>query len=170
VTRIRPARVEESSRLSEIERLSGERFREVGLDHVADDEPTSPVSYAGYVNAQRAWVAEDETGEAVGFVVVSEVDGDAHIDQISVVPAHQGQGLGRALVEQAVTWALECDHRELTLTTFDHVPWNRPLYEHLGFRVMLPAEIGPGLRAVLDLEAEQGLDPATRVAMVRRLD
>ena len=169
MTAIRPAHAEEAAELSEIERLSGERFREVGLDHVADDEPTSPDDYAAYITSGRAWVAVDSAGRACGFVVMSEVDGDAHIDQISIVPTEQGRGLGRALVEQAVAWAVEHGHKELTLTTFDHVPWNRPLYEHLGFRVMATGEIGPEMRAILDREAQQGLEPATRVAMGRRL-
>lgn len=53
----------------------------------------------------------------------------------------------------------------LTLTTFAHVPWNRPLYEHLGFQVLANEEVGPGLRAVMNTEAAHGLDPTTRVAM-----
>jgi len=56
----------------------------------------------------------------------------------------------------------------LTLTTFGHISWNRPLYEHLGFRVLSGEEIGSGLRAVCDAEAEHGLDPDLRVVM--RLD
>jgi hypothetical protein len=49
-----------------------------------------------------------------------------------------------------------------------HIPWNRPLYEHLGFRALSGEEIGSGLRAVCDAEAEHGLDPDLRVVM--RLD
>ena len=50
-------------------------------------------------------------------------------------------------------------------TTFNDVPWNRPLYEHLGFRVLADQEIAPGLRAVMATEAAHGLDAASRVAM-----
>ena len=167
MTTIRPARPEEAATLSEIERLSGERFREVGLDDVADDEPSSAEDYGEYIAANRAWVVEAE--EPVGFIVVSEVDGAAHINQLSVIPALHGRGLGRALVEQAGRWAVDNGRTEVTLTTFDHVPWNRPLYEHLGFRVLTAADVGPELRAILDHEAEEGLDPAVRVAMRKSL-
>jgi hypothetical protein len=101
----------------------------------------------------------------VGFVIVDMVDGAAHIEQVSVVPGHQGQGVGRALIDQVGRWAGENGLTALTLTTFNDVPWNRPLYEHLGFRVLAAEEIAPGLHAVMAAEAAHGLDPATRVAM-----
>jgi hypothetical protein len=56
----------------------------------------------------------------------------------------------------------------VTLTTFATVPWNRPLYEHLGFVVMDDQQIGPELRVVQRQEALHGLDLKQRVCM--RLD
>jgi hypothetical protein len=53
------------------------------------------------------------------------------------------------------------------------VPWNRPLYKHLGFRVLGDEELSLGLRALRDDESAHGLDPELRVCMrkpVRRLD
>ena len=115
--------------------------------------------------AGRAWVAVAPSSGVVGFVIVDIVDGAAHIEQVSVVPAHQGRGVGRALIDQVRRWAVENGLPALTLTTFNDVPWNRPLYEHLGFRVLAAEEIGPGLRSVMATEAAHGLDPASRVAM-----
>lgn len=144
------------------------RFREFGLDHVADDEPASIEVLARYAAGRRAWVA-DVDGSAVGYILVDEIDGAAHIEQVSVMPHQQGRGLGRALVEQAARWAASQDLSTLTLTTFGHIPWNRPLYEHLGFRVLAEDEIGPGLRAIREAEAAHGLDPTVRVVMRRDL-
>jgi uridine kinase len=73
--------------------------------------------------------------------------------------------VGRALIDQVGRWAVENRLPALTLTTCNDVPWNRPLYEHVGFRVLSGKEIGPGLRAVMATEAAHGLDPASRVAM-----
>ena len=87
---------------------------------------------------------------------------------MSVAPDHQGHGVGRALIEQAQTWAISTNLSALTLATFGHIPWNRPLYEHLGFRVLPQTEISAGVRKVRELEAEHGLDPDLRVVM--RLD
>jgi N-acetylglutamate synthase-like GNAT family acetyltransferase len=102
-------------------------------------------------------------------VIADPVDGCAHVEQVSVSPDHQGRGVGRALLDQVAAWARAGGMPALTLTTFTHVPWNRPLYEHVGFRVLADAEVGPQLRAVCDAEAAHGLDPATRVCMRRDL-
>jgi GNAT superfamily N-acetyltransferase len=165
---IRPARPGDRAALRAIERAAGERFREVGLPDVADDEPPSLDTLAGYVSAGRAWVATGGDGQPVGYVLVDVVDGAAHVEQASVLPDRQGAGIGRALLDHVRAWAAESGRRAVTLTTFADVAWNRPLYEHLGFRVLDEGEIGPELRALVRAEAAHGLDPASRVCM--RLD
>lgn len=88
---------------------------------------------------------------------------------MSVTPRHQSTGVGRALMDQVSRWAVETGRRAVTLTTFSDVPWNRPLYEHLGFTVLADAGIGPELQALREAEAAAGLDPTTRVCMRRAL-
>ncbi len=53
----------------------------------------------------------------------------------------------------------------ITLTTYADIPWNRPLYEHLGFRVLAESEIGGQLRAIREVERVRGLDLRPRVCM-----
>ena len=163
--RVRPALPADLPDLRRIEWAAGQRYRDYGLDHVADDEPLSVEALLGYATNDRAWVATAGGDEPVGYILVDVVDGAAHIEQVSVAPEHQGQGIGRALVEQVVAWATTRGVTTVTLTTFGHIPWNRPLYEHLGFRVLNEDEIGVGLRSVRQVEAEHGLDPDLRVAM-----
>jgi GNAT superfamily N-acetyltransferase len=162
---IRAARPEDADALRSIERLAGERFREIGLDSVADDEPDSIEVLTQYALDGRSWVAIDHAGSAIGYVLVDVVDGCAHIEQVSVRPDRQGEGVGRGLLERVRQWAIATERIAVTLTTFSDVPWNRPLYEHLGFCVLSDSEIGPELRAVRAAEALHGLDPATRVCM-----
>ena len=166
---IRGAVMEDLSFLREIERAAGRRFRDFGLGRVADHEPALIEVLAGYAEGGRAWVAGDSDGAPLGYVLVDEIDRAAHIEQVSVAPDHQGRGLGRALIDRAAEWAASLDMDAVTLTTFGHIPWNRPLYEHLGFRVLADDEIGAGLRAVRDAEAAHGLDPAMRVVMRRQV-
>ncbi len=168
--RIRPATSADGGVLHDIERLAGERFRDIGLDHVADDEPFPRDVLAAYAAAGRAWVATDARDAPIGYVLVDVVDGCAHVEQITVRPDHQGQGVGRALLDQVTTWATTTGCRAITLTTFADVPWNRPTFERLGFRVLAASEIGPGLQAIRQREAAHGLDPSTRVCMRRALD
>ncbi|HEY3140632.1 MAG TPA: GNAT family N-acetyltransferase [Acidimicrobiales bacterium] len=163
---VRPARAADAPFLREIERQAGERFRDVGMAEIADHDPPSPQVLAIYANDGRSWVAIDgDQGAPVGYTLVDLVDGAAHIEQISVLPEFQGQGVGQRLLAEVRSWAAQTGRHALTLTTFAEVPWNQPLYEHLGFRVLTESELGPELRAVRDAETAHGLDPTTRVCM-----
>jgi GNAT superfamily N-acetyltransferase len=162
---IRPPAISELPALQTIERLAGERFRDVGLPDVADDEPPSLDVLTSHTERGRCWVAVDDAAGPVGYVLIDAVDGNAHVEQVSVHPDHQGSGVGRALMEWVFGWATEAGMPGVTLTTFSDVPWNAPLYRHLGFRVLRDDELGPGLRAIRDQETAHGLDPARRVCM-----
>jgi GNAT superfamily N-acetyltransferase len=165
--RVRPSLSTESSRLREIESLAGEGFRSIGMGWIADSDPMSVDVLEDYARRGRSWVAVDEGDEPVGYVVVDVVDGNAHIEQISVLPDYQGRGIGKDLLEAVRAWAIEVGYPALTLTTFIHVPWNRPLYEHLGFVVVPDDALQPGLREVREHESRIGLDPLWRVCMHR---
>jgi GNAT superfamily N-acetyltransferase len=162
---IRDAVPDDGPALREIERLAGARFYEVGMGSIADAEPASVDTLAAYAVAGRSWVALDANRDPVGYVIADIVDGHAHVEQISVLPDHQGMGIGRALIDRVRAWAEETGKAAITLTTFTTVPWNGPLYAHLGF-VAIPEEgLGPELRALRDAETHQGLDPAARTCM-----
>ncbi len=165
VIAVRPSRTEDGCALREIERAAGERFREVGLPDVADDEPLSVEALARYAMEGRSWVAVDDSGNPIGYVIVDVIDENAHVEQVSVLPDHQGTGTGRALFERVRAWAEVTERAAVTLTTFSDVPWNAPFYRHLGFRSLSDDELGPELRAVRDAETANGLDPGTRVCM-----
>lgn len=164
---IRPTVPGDLELLRELERRAGERFRDVGRAEVADDEPLAVQALATYVADGRSWVAVGEDDVPIGYVLVDVVDGNAHVEQVSVRPDHQGRGVGRALLEQVRHWAVERAMPLITLTTFTDVPWNAPLYRHLGFEVLADGDIGPELRARQRAEAAHGLDPDHRVAMRR---
>lgn len=104
----------------------------------------------------------------VGFARIEEVDGQAHLEQLSVHPSAAGAGLGRLLVESALEWAREHGYRSMTLCTFADVPFNAPFYRSCGFE---PVEEPHGeLRALREHERQLGLDDmGPRVAMCRDL-
>jgi GNAT superfamily N-acetyltransferase len=162
---IRPAATADLPVLQDIETAAGQRYRDVGLDRVAQDDPFPIDVLQAYADAGRAWVAVDRAEGPVGYILVDLIDGGAHIEQVSVTPRFQSQGIGRALVDRVRRWAEANGLAALTLTTFDEVPWNRPLYEHLGFRVAGASEVGPGLQRIRALEASHGLNPDQRVVM-----
>lgn len=139
------------------------------MSDVAAAEPMAPDTLVAYAQDGRCWAAVDSRDQAVGFVVVDLVDGCAHVEQISVHPEHQGRGLARRLLKTVDLWATERGLPATTLTTFTAVPWNQPLYEHLGFVVLDEAQLSPGLRKVRDAETSHGLDPRLRVCMQRTI-
>jgi GNAT superfamily N-acetyltransferase len=165
VMHIRPTCREDLSTLRDIESASGQDYRSYGLDDVADHEPAAVDVLARYVDDGRTWVSVDDFNQPIGFIIVDIIDGGAHVEQVSVLPSHQGLGIGRALIEEVERWAISKRLSCLTLTTFRHIPWNRPLYEHLGFRVLLEDEIGPGIQRIREDESDNGLDPDLRVVM-----
>lgn len=146
---------------------AGAPFAAVGMADIADAEPMSADRLASYAAAGRSWVAVDHHAMPVGYVVVDVIDGGAHVEQISVHPDHQGQGVGRRLLDEVERWARDECMDAITLTTFIDVPWNGPLYRHLGFVALSEEEIGAGLTALRDEEALLGLDPAQRMCMRR---
>lgn len=134
------------------------------MPEIADDDPMPQEQLVAYADAGRSWVAED-AGVVVGYIVVDEVDGNAHVEQVTVDPDHQGRGIGRLLLDAAEAWAAE--RGMLALTTFRDVQWNAPLYRHLGFRDLGEDELGTELRRLRDDEAAHGLDPSLRICMRR---
>jgi GNAT superfamily N-acetyltransferase len=161
---IRPARPEELTLLPEIERASGEAFRDIGMPEIADDTVT-PVEVLA---EHPVWVAAVDD-EPVAFVVAMVIDGCVHVDQISVHPDHARRGIGARLLDHVDAWAARQGYPALTLTTFRDVPWNGPYYRRLGFRVLAADEITPGLAAVRAGEVARGLDPTARVSMRREV-
>jgi GNAT superfamily N-acetyltransferase len=161
---IRAATGDDGELLRDLERAAGAAFRDIGMPEIADDEPMSVDQLAAYAAAGRSWVAEVD-GAVAGYVLVDVVDGDAHVEQVSVHPDRQGTGVGRALLDHVRAWAGARGMRAVTLTTFRDVPWNAPLYRHLGFVDLDDDQLGPELRAVVAAEAAHGLDPATRTCM-----
>ncbi|MCD4526217.1 GNAT family N-acetyltransferase [Nocardioides sp. cx-173] len=74
-----------------------------------------------------------EVGSPTGFAHVTYVEGFAHLAQLSVHPDHGRQGLGSALVHEAMREAWDAGFDRLSLTTYRDLPWNGPFYSRLGF-------------------------------------
>jgi ribosomal protein S18 acetylase RimI-like enzyme len=164
---IRSAEAAELPRLQELERAAGELFRPLGMGAVADDEPPAIAELERYRAAGHAWVAVDDSGKVLAYLVGEVVDGAFHIEQVTVHPDTARRGVGRALIAHAADHSHRKGLAGLTLTTFTEVPWNAPYYERLGFRRLTGAALTPGLRRIRAAEAEHGLDRWPRVCMRR---
>jgi GNAT superfamily N-acetyltransferase len=165
---LRPAQEIDLPVLREVERAAGRCFRDVGMPEIADDEPPPLEVLAGFVAAGTAWVATDGD-RPVAYLIAVPVDGDLHIEQVSVHPDVAGRGIGRSLIEHVAGYAAQRRFSALTLTTFADVVWNAPYYERCGFRRLADTALSPGLAAIRRREAEHGLDRWPRVCMRRDL-
>jgi GNAT superfamily N-acetyltransferase len=166
---VRPAEAGDVAAMHAVSAAAGRRFAEVDDPRIAEragDPPLAAEALAAWVAAGRAWVAVD-AGVVTGFLVADVVDGDAHVEEVSVDPAAHGRGLGTALLAAVAEAAAGWGSGAVTLTTFRDVAWNLPFYERRGYVVLGPGEIGPELAARLRDEAAAGLDPALRVCMRR---
>lgn len=144
-----------------MELSAAESFRGLDVPARVFTEFTPPEAWAGRQAAGTLWVATD-TGRIEAFLG-STVHGDRlHIDEFAVAQGHQGQGLGRRMLERVVAWARDRGFRRISLTTFRDVPFNGPFYASAGFRIWEPAP--PEIEALLAGEAARGLK--NRCAMV----
>lgn len=100
--------------------------------HLAEQPPGSHV-----------FVAEDDDGERVGFLHLQTVSDyftgaqNCHIADVAVAPAHEGRGVGSALLAFAEDWARQHHCRHLTLAVFPGNERARSLYERHGFGIDL---------------------------------
>ncbi len=121
---IRPAAAGDIDDLVAIEIAAGQLFHSVGMPEVAGDVPDHE-DLARSQAGGRIWVAA-EGARPVGYIVASVVDGNAHVDQVSVRPSHGRRGIGRRLLEHVGWWGRGRELPATTLTTFRDVPWNGP--------------------------------------------
>ena len=103
----------------------------------------------------------------MAYLIADLLDGNVHIEQVSVHPDFGRRGIGRSLIDHTSAWAADRGLRALTLTTFVDVPWNAPYYARCGFTIVAEADMGPELTARWAEEAEHGLGRHARVAMTR---
>jgi GNAT superfamily N-acetyltransferase len=108
-------------------------------------------------------------GQAVGFALCSEVDGQAHLFEMDVVPEHGRRGIGSALLESVCSEAAERGFSAMTLTTLRDVPWNAPFYAERRFAELPEEEWGEQLAGIVARERMLGFPMRLRVAMLRRL-
>jgi GNAT superfamily N-acetyltransferase len=161
---VRLARAGDLAKIAAIELSAGERFRGTHMDWAADAEPT-PIDELEPAMARDELWAVDDAGELAGFLLAFPLDDALFIREVSVALAHQGKGHGRALIEAAAAHARAEGWAALTLTTDRLIDWNRPLYEHLGFRLLDDSEMTLELFGRLDHERRLFPPSAQRCAM-----
>ena len=132
MTLIRPAKEEDAKLLPDIERSSGETFRQVEhLAWIADDDVQSAERHLDLIRQGSAWVAQSDADELVGFLNAERVGHSLHIWQMAVLAHWQQRGIGRQLIVAALRWANDQHLSPVTLTTFCELAWNESFYHSI---------------------------------------
>lgn len=157
------ARVEHIDRLADIERAASALFP----DDIITPELRMSVVPREQLEAARAdgrlWTAMTHEELPVGFAIALREPDAAFIHEIDVHPDHQRNGLGRRMIQAVIDWARANGLPAVTLTTFEHVPWNAPFYSRLGFQQLAEPSLSRAMAERLRNERATGL--RQRVAM-----
>ncbi len=82
----------------------------------------------------RCQVTVAELGEALaGVIVLKDADEGFWIANVAVLPALQGQGIGRRLLEFAESEARRAGRADIHLFTNERMTENRALYARIGY-------------------------------------
>ena len=143
--------------LTGIERIADEMFLKAGIVNLP--APAEPNVYG---DALLVLVAGTPP---VGFIRVIELNGQPHLEQLSVHPHYGKKGVGSALLGAAIKRLGDSGYSTLTLMTFEDIKWNAPFYRKRGFRTV--EEVTPTISWLLRREQELGMDKlGRRVALV----
>jgi len=87
------------------------------------------------IQPDGVFVVEDERGAVVGYVTtrLNAASGIGWIPNLAVDPAHQGHGLGRALLLHALAFFRERGMVVAKIETLERNPIGQALYPSLGF-------------------------------------
>jgi len=165
---LRPARASELRAIVGIDEAASELYALAGLVvALGDDHPfvlAEVERWGRAIERGLAQVAVDAQDQLLGFMTLGFVDGAPYLDQLAVHPRAMRRGIGAALLRQAVLWS---GPRDLWLTTYAHLSWNRPFYERHGFALVPEDRCGPELGRILESQRAALPDPEQRIAMVR---
>jgi len=164
---IRRPRPNEIRLLPQIENDADRRYARVGLARVLDMPPATIASLEFARRHRLLSVAVSPLGTIVGFALMKRPAGKAWLDQLSVLEAWQGNGLGTALIDRTAEAARTLGFDTLHLSTYRDVPWNGPFYARRGFEDM-PRHLWPhAFRRQIAIENSHG-HPSWRRTIMRR--
>ena len=137
--------------ITDFESWHADAFRELNYEWLEEFFEVEPYDRIVLGNPQKhiidqggaILVALDKVDPVGVCALLKHSDTKFELAKLGVTKSHQGQGVGRMLLEASITKARELDASTLILATSKLlVPANR-LYEKFGFREVPLEEIGP---------------------------
>jgi ribosomal protein S18 acetylase RimI-like enzyme len=153
--------------LAPIEASGDARFAAAGHPEFVGAATIDDVYAKTAVAEGRIRVAEVD-GRVVGWLLVSRLDGELFVSQVSVDPGYGRRGIGTALLRDCIKRAKTAGEPSILLDTQADIPWNAPWYARHGFEVVPVPAWTAGFHARARAQEAEGFDWSTRVFM--RLD
>jgi GNAT superfamily N-acetyltransferase len=168
----RLARIDELDIICDIDRDASQLFERAGLVMTPQEElelaAVERNRWLGCLQSGSTLLA-NRSGEPVGFAALGLLDGAGYLEQLSVRMDAMRQGIGTALLTAIEEMAEKKRAPALWLTTWAHLPWNRPFYEKAGFSIVPEEEWGREMRQQLVFERRLLPVPEKRVVMRKAL-
>jgi GNAT superfamily N-acetyltransferase len=121
--------------------------------------------WTGCLGARSVLLAESQSGETAGFMALDTLDGEPYLEQLSVRMRFMRRGIGSALLAAAQRTAERRRARNLWLTTYGHLAWNRPFYERAGFRPVPTEQWGDDIAQEMVFQHRVLPAPTERIVM-----
>ena len=164
---ILPATPQHLPYLPSIEDAAGELFPIEDLPEPLRSISLLPEDFENALNKNLLWVVVDESNLPIAFLLARIIDGYVHIAEFDVHPDYGRRGVGSQLLNYVLEVAKQRAFQAVTLTTFEHLPWNAPYYSKHGFKIIESDRIGNELAEIVKKEKELGMK--RRVSMKMRL-
>lgn len=111
-------------------------------------------------------IADDDDGEAAGFALYFPIYStwrgpSIHLEDLFVIPAHRGHGIGKALLQRVAAVAVE---RGCARLQWDVLDWNQPAIDFYQSRGAIMLESWRIMRVTGAALVRLAADPATPAA------
>ena len=114
--------------------ITGAAYRPY-IERIGREPAPMGADFDALIGAGAVWVAT-EHGQVVGVLVLELQDTALLLESVAVDPAHQGQGIGRSLIDHAERVARDAGLGSVDLYTNAHMTENLRLYPSLGYDVV----------------------------------
>ena len=108
--------------------------REYGLDTTFEPYVAKPLAEFVLGGSGRLWIAEEDDHIVGSIAMLDCGSGMGQIRWFLLVPEARGSGLGKRLLEEALSHARRLHLRHIFLWSFADLNDARRLYEHAGFK------------------------------------
>lgn len=90
--------------------------------------------YKAQIEAGQVYIATGAWGELLGFIVFFAVDGHMLLENVAVLKAASGQGVGKSLIQFCEAQALRLGLGAVRLYTNEKMTDNLAIYPRIGYR------------------------------------